>query len=129
MIPDDDQLVVTIGKIHFPTDLGTCDVVVEANEDTELHFTLKNDKDNIQIKAFVPEYKKTTRYLNMEEKKELMKYMNDTISNSSADMLEINRKNWVSIIGSLNLVSYGDFPQQNKVHEQSMPNYLELEEK
>ena len=65
----------------------------------------------------------------MEEKKELMKYMNDTISNSSADMLEINRKNWVSIIGSLNLVSYGDFPQQNKVHEQSMPNYLELEEK
>lgn len=128
MIPEEDQLTVVVGRINFSTDLGTCEVIVEANEDTELHFTIRNSRENIQIKAFSPEYKETTHYLSMEEKKELQTFLNDTICNTSVDMLKTNRKNWTKIIGSLNLVSYGNFPEQENIYEQVMPDYLNLKE-
>lgn len=130
MISEEDQVTMIVGNINFSTDLGSCNVVIESNEESELYFSIRNDKEDIQIKAFKPEYKNTTRYLNDKEKEELQQFLESKHDNTIND--EFNSKlkdsNWNSIIGMLNIISYGDYPEQDNFRQISIPNYNELKE-
>lgn len=128
MISEEDKISMIVGKINFSTDLGSCNIIIEANEDTELHFSIRNNKEDIQIKAFKPEYKNTTRYLNEIEKEELQQFLEskyDNTINSEYNSL-LKESNWKSFVGMLNIISYGNYKEQNNFREISIPNYKEL---
>lgn len=130
MISEEDQVTMIVGNINFSTDLGSCNIVIESNEESELYFSIRNDKEDIQIKAFKPEYKNTTRYLNDKEKEELQQFLESKHDNTINDEFNFKLKdsNWNSIIGMFNIISYGDYTEQDNFRQISIPNYNELKE-
>ena len=128
MLSEDDKITAVIGKISFSTDLGSCDIVIESNEESELYFSIRNDKENIQIKAFKPEYNNTTRYLNEIEKQELQQFLESKYDNTlnSEYHATLKDSNWKSFIGMLNIISYGNFPEQDNFDKIPIPDYTKI---